>query len=166
MIDMRCPPQNPMRRHPGRCCESGVAAVELAFLIVLLLLMAAGTFEFGRGFWYYNALAKATRDGARAMSMAPKATISSVAVGAAQSLVVNAANGANVDPALVAANVDITCDGGACVDGTAPGDVSVAITGYSIDIGGIFPFFDPATYGVSSITGVNLAPHTTMRYMN
>ncbi|MFC5301305.1 TadE/TadG family type IV pilus assembly protein [Azospira restricta] len=155
-----------IRKRSGCRRESGVAAVELAFLLVLLLLMAAGTFEFGRGFWYYNALAKATRDGARAMSMAPKATISSVAVGAAQPLVVNAANGANVDPVLVAGNVDVTCDGSACVDGTAPTNVRVAITGYSIDIGGIFPFFDPATYGVSSIAGVNLAPHTTMRYMN
>ncbi|MBI2307530.1 MAG: pilus assembly protein [Rhodocyclales bacterium] len=150
----------------GRCGQSGVAAVELAFLLILLMLMAAGTFEFGRAFWYYNALAKATRDGARAMSVAPKATISSVAVGATQTLVVDAANGANVDPLLITANVDVTCDGGACVDGTAPADVRVAITGYSIDIGGIFPFFNPSTAGVHSISGVSLTPHTVMRYMN
>lgn len=155
-----------MRVKSGRRGQSGVAAVELAFLLILLMLMAAGTFEFGRAFWYYNALAKATRDGARAMSVAPKATISSVAVGATQTLVVNAANGANVDPLLVDANVDVTCDGSTCVDGTAPADVRVEITGYSIDIGGIFPFFNPSTPGVHSITGVSLAPATTMRYMN
>lgn len=165
MSEIRHSLQKPLRGRPRRR-QSGVAAVELAFLLVLLLLMAAGTFEFGRGFWYYNALAKATRDGARAMSIAPAATISSTAVGAVQTLVVNAANGANIDPTLAAANVAVTCDGSACVDGTAPDEVRVAITGYAIDIGGIFPFFDPATYGVSSIAGVNLAPHTTMRYMN
>lgn len=146
--------------------QSGVAAVELAFLVVLLLLMAAGTFEFGRAFWYYNALAKATRDGARAMSMVQKDTIAATGVPAAKALVVNAANGANIDPLLVSGNVDVTCDGGPCVDGTAPAEVTVAIAGYAIEIGGIFPFFDPASYGVSSFPGVSLAPHTTMRYMN
>lgn len=144
--------------------QSGAAAVEMAFLLVLLLLMAAGTFEFGRAFWYYNALAKATRDGARAMSLAPKATIASVAVGAAKTLVVNGVNGANLQPLLAVGNVDVSCDGAACVDGTAPSDVRVGITAYSINIGGIFPFFAP-NYSVSSPGTVALAPHTTMRYM-
>lgn len=145
--------------------QSGVAAVELAFVLVLLLLMAAGTFEFGRAFWYYNALAKATRDGARAVSMVPAASIGSAAV-AAQTLVVDVANGANLHPALVVANVEVTCDGVACVDGTAPANVRVGITGYSIDIGGMFPFFNPRTYDPRTISGVSLAPHTTMRYMD
>lgn len=145
--------------------QSGAAAVELAFVLVMLLLMAAGTFEFGRAFWYYNALAKATRDGARAVSMAPKTDIGTVA-GGVKSLVVDVANGANLNPALAAANVSVTCDDVACVDGTAPSNVRVGITGYSINIGGMFPFFDPGSYGVRNIPGVALAPHTTMRYMN
>ncbi|HET7775560.1 MAG TPA: TadE/TadG family type IV pilus assembly protein [Azospira sp.] len=145
--------------------QKGAAAVELAFLLVLLLLMAAGTFEFGRAFWYYNALAKATRDGARALSLEPKETIASVGVGAAKALVVSVANDANLSPALTLTDVAVTCDGGACADNTAPAEVRVDISGYTIDIGGVFPFFTPDTYKIRTFSGVPLAPHTTMPYM-
>jgi hypothetical protein len=40
--------------------------------------------------------------------------------------------------------------------------VEVSISGYSINIGGVMPFVS----GTTSYTGVALAPHTTMRYMN
>jgi hypothetical protein len=143
--------------------QHGVAAVELAFVLVFMLLAAAGTFEFGRAFWYYNALAKATRDGARVMSVAPVTGI--VAAGDnARAIVVAAANGANVYPALTVDNVEITCDGSACADDAAPASVRVDIVDYTIDIGGIFPFF-ATDYSVWSATDVSLAPHATMRYM-
>ncbi len=153
------------QRLSGQRRQRGVAAVELAFLLVLLLLIAAGIFEFGRAFWYYNALAKATRDGARAMSMAPAASIASTGVPDVRARVVVVANAANVRPALAGGQVEILCDGGACSDGTVPTQVRVAIAGYSINIGGIFPFFSAASYSTYSIPGVSLAPHTTMRYM-
>ena len=154
-----------IERQGARQRQAGVAAVELAFLLVFLLLIAAGIFEFGRSFWYYNALAKATRDGARAMSVAPAATIATVGEVSAKSLVLSAANGANLRPALLDAHVDVRCDGGACSDGTVPVDVRVAITGYTIDIGGLFPFISASNYHVVRFPGVPLAPHTTMRYM-
>lgn len=152
--------------------QRGVAAVELAFLVILLLLMAAGTFEFGRAFWHYNALAKATRDGARVMSMMQKEVLGS-SVTNVQTQVVSVANQSKLNPPLVAPNVDVACDSGsgfsACVDvvgsGSPPVHVRVAITGYTIDIGGIFPFFNPAAFGVTKFSDVPLAPHTTMRYM-
>jgi Flp pilus assembly protein TadG len=142
--------------------ERGAAAVEFAIVLALMLLIVAGIFEFGRAFQYYDALAKATRDGARYMSAAPKATINSVAVGTAKDLVVAAVNAANVVPALTNAEVVVTCTPAACVDGTAPTDIEVSISGYSITIGGVMPFVS----GTTSYTGVTLAPHTTMRYMN
>ena len=140
----------------------GAAIVEFAIMLSLMLLITAGIFEFGRAFQYYDALAKATRDGARFMSAAPKATISSVAVSDAKNLVVNAANAANVAPVLTTAEVVVTCTPAACADGTAPSDVEVSIAGYSINIGGVMPFVS----GTTSYSGVTLAPHTTMRYMN
>jgi len=140
----------------------GAAAVEFAIVLSLMLLITAGIFEFGRAFQYYDALAKATRDGARLMSAAPKATISSVAVSNAQNLVVAAANAANLKPLLTTADVVVTCTPAACADGTAPTDVEVSISGYTITIGGVMPFVS----GTTSYTGVPLAPHTTMRYMN
>jgi len=145
----------------------GVAAVEFAIVLSLMLLIVAGIFEFGRAFQYYDALAKSTRDGARYMSAAPKATISSVAVSKAQNLVVAAANAANLKPLLTTANVVVAClDAGgaavACADGTAPNGVEVSISAYTITIGGVMPFVT----GTTSYTGVPLGPHTTMRYMN
>ena len=140
----------------------GAAAVEFAIVLTLMLLITAGIFEFGRAFQYYDALAKATRNGARLMSAAPKATISSVAVTNAKALVVADANAANLKPRLTAADVVVTCTPAACADGTAPQDVEVSISGYTITIGGVMPFVS----GTTSYTGVPLAPHTTMRYMN
>jgi Flp pilus assembly protein TadG len=139
----------------------GAAVVEFAFVLTLMLLITAGIFEFGRAFQYYDALAKSTRDGARYMSTAPKATISSAGVNAAKALVVAEANAANVAPALTNAEVVVTCTPAACADGTAPQNVEVSISGYSITIGGVMPFVSG-----TSFTGVTLAPHTTMRYMN
>ena len=141
--------------------ERGAAIVEFAIVLSLMLLITAGIFEFGRAFQYYDALAKATRDGARYMSTVPKATISSVAVSDAKNLVVAAANAANLSPNLTTGDVVVTCTP-ACADGTAPDDVEVSISGYSINIGGVMPFVS----GTTSYSGVTLAPHTTMRYMN
>jgi Flp pilus assembly protein TadG len=146
--------------------QHGGAAVELALILLLLTTMMAGIFEFGRVFWYYDALTKATRDGARMMSISPKATIASVAVGNAKTLVVNSVVAANV-PAFVAANVVVTCltaafAVGTCTDGTAPGGVRVQITGYTITIGLFSPFYVP---GSSTSVTANPSPHTTMVYM-
>jgi len=140
----------------------GAAIVEFALVLTIMLLITAGIFEFGRAFQYYDALAKATRDGARYMSNAPKATISSVAVSNAKNLVVTEANAANLSPILTTADVVVTCTPAACADNTAPTDVEVTISGYSINIGGVMPFVS----GTISYNGVTLAPHTTMRYMN
>lgn len=147
-------------RHPKT--QSGVAAVEFALVVILLLIIVAGVIEFGRAFWYYNALTKATRDGARFMSDTSSATIGNSAT-VAENLVVAAANAASV-PGFNSSHVDVTCDGGTCANGTAPASVRVAITGYSVTIGGWFPIFLP-TGGISSFTR-ELAPATTMRYMH
>ncbi len=152
-----------------RHLQNGVAAVEFAILIFVLLLIAAGIFEFGRAFWYYDALAKATRDAARYLSSADATTISSVGVPAAANLVVAEANAANLSPALTASNVNVTCNP-ACTDGTAPTSVTVRIgggqsTSYTLDIGSVFPFVNAGASSSPSNYLVTLAPYTTMRYM-
>jgi Flp pilus assembly protein TadG len=48
--------------------QRGVAAVELAILLIPLLLMVFGITEFGRALYVYNTIAKATRDAARYVS--------------------------------------------------------------------------------------------------
>lgn len=148
--------------------EKGAAAVEFAIVVIVLLLIVAGIVEFGRAFWYYDALTKATRDGARYMSSADVATIGTTGVTTAKTLVVNAANAARVSPALGSGNVDVTClDSSfgvvACVNNTAPANVRVAIINYNITLGGLLPL----AYGSGQASfAATLAPSTTMRYMN
>ncbi len=48
--------------------QRGIAAVEFAIVLPLLLLLMLATAEFGRAFFQYNALTKAVRDGARYIS--------------------------------------------------------------------------------------------------
>lgn len=151
----------------GRRAQRGVAAVEMAIVMVVMLLITAGMIEFGRTFWYFNALSKATRGAARVVSSVSTtdladATRRAAALESAKNLAVSVANGAGVRPAIGTGNVLITCDGGSCGAGS-PGNVTVSIDGFNVNLGAWFPF-------VSSTNGrlgtVNLAPSTTMRYMN
>jgi hypothetical protein len=48
--------------------EAGVAAIEMALLLPLLILLLFGVTEFGRATYQYNALAKSVRDSARYLS--------------------------------------------------------------------------------------------------
>lgn len=52
----------------GRRRERGLAAVEFAILLPLVLLIMLATAELGRALYQYNTLTKATRDGARYLS--------------------------------------------------------------------------------------------------
>lgn len=147
--------------------QRGVAAVEFAIVLVFLILVVAGIVEFGRAFWYYDALSKATRDGARVLSMADKDSFSSL-IDDAQRHVRDSANAANLNPALTVDNVAVTCLGDTFNDigcGSAPANIRVAIIGYTIDIGGMIPFLSPTGGASTTFSGVALAPHTTMRYM-
>ena len=153
---------------PGPTGEEGVAAVEFAIVVIVLLLIVAGIVEFGRVFWYYDALTKATRDGARYMSTANVATIDSTGVATATTLVVNAANAARVSPVLGSGNVAVTCLDASfgvitCQSNTAPANVRVAIINYSVTLGGLLPL----AYGTGQASSAaTLTPRTTMRYMN
>lgn len=145
--------------------------VELAIVIVLLLLIVGGSVSFGRAFWYADALTKAVRDGARLLSSWPdKGSIRTKGVEAATTLTVISAKASNVG--LVASNVVVECSnpGSAfnfseayCVNGTAPANVRVRITGFSVNLDEWFPFI--GVNGPISFGGVALAPQSTMRYL-
>lgn len=151
--------------------QRGVAALEFALVIIFLLLIVSGIVGFGFSFWYYNALSKATRDGARLLSMVPVEEIVS-GVGDTKSLVADSANAARLSPALSEGQVDVTCLDTAfaeidCEDGTAPAYVRVQImdssgNGYPVTLGGFFPFFGVGGDGTFT---TRFTPFTTMRYM-
>ena len=150
-----------------RLCQRGVAAVEFALVLVVLLVIASGIVEFGRAAWYYNALVKATRDGARQLSVTSVETIGSAGIDRAKAIVTAAAEAARV-PDIGPAQVLAEClDGNfaaiGCEDGVAPAHVRVRITGYSMALGSWMALFGAD----GSATGQPLAlgPHTTMRYL-
>lgn len=150
----------------SRARQRGSVAVEMAFLAVVMFLIMAGIVEFSRAFWYYNALDKATRDAARFMSAVSSIEITdntkaTAAVAVAKSLALVTANGANVSPTIVAADIDILCDAAACT-GTKPTNVTATVT-LVMNLGSIFPFISVTNGSYGDVT---LAPSTTMRYMN
>lgn len=151
------------------CTQKGVVAVEMALVMVILLLMVAGTIGFGRAFWYADALTKATRDSARLLSTWKVSSIQSTGVAAAQTIVLNSATAANISPSLGTGNVRVECldinfSSVACADGTAPINVRVSITGFTVNLGSWFPFI--STTGLINYNLISLTPHTTMRYMS
>lgn len=138
----------------------GAVAVEFAFLAVLLLMVFGGIIEFGRTFWYYDALVKGTRDGARFLSVARASStvaLDAALITRAQQIVSNAANAAQV-PDFSAANVAVECTPNC----TTPTWVTVRVNAYPVTIGGWMPFFVPT--GVTS-WNTTLSPYTSMRYM-
>lgn len=141
--------------------QRGTAAVEFALLLILLLIIVAGIIEFGRTFWYYDALTKATRDGARFLSnskagSAPPA-IDDTLKDQAKAMVLAAATAANV-PDFSEDDVEVDCD----PDCDSPTYVTVSIDDYPIIIGGWIPIVLPTGATTWSAT---LSPETTMRYM-
>ncbi len=147
----------------GRDCklkERGVAAVEFAIVISLLVLITGGIIEFGRVMWYLDALTKATRDGARYLSTAAK-PLSAADLTKARDIVERAASketGAGLPDFVGSANVAINCEPVTSPSCAAPDYVTVSITGYSVAFGSWFAMPLPAG-------DWPLTPHTTLRYM-
>lgn len=158
-MDQDLRPTRPQQR------QHGAAVVEFALLLTLLISIVAGIVGFGRAFWYYDALSKATRNAARGISVSNSATIASVAVDAAKSAVSTAATSAGL-PGFTTANVGVACldinlNATVCTNGTPPSGVRVSVTGYSVLLGSNIPFL----VGASTTYTINLAPATTMPYM-
>lgn len=59
--------------------QRGVAAVEMAILLMPLIFIVFGITEFGRAFYQYNTVVKATRDAARYLSVQQPGTKNNVA---------------------------------------------------------------------------------------
>ncbi len=144
--------------------QRGVAAVEFALVIIPLLLIVAGIIEFGRAFWYYDALAKSTRDAARYVSNTrvnpapPALAVDNSVKDAAKAMVLASVNAANV-PSFSINYVDVTCNPADCI---TPDYVTVRIVNYPITIGGWIPIIIPSGAQTWNTT---LSPATTMRYM-
>jgi Flp pilus assembly protein TadG len=138
-------------------CEAGTQLAEMAIVLPLLLVLFGATAEFGRFFYTYATLAKATRSAARYLTASNKATDAD-----AQRLLVygTTEDGATqpILPGLDTTNVDIEREGPTL----APQKVTVGISGYKYQ-----PIFDLGKLmGKDFTMSVDVKPSTTMRYMN
>lgn len=145
--------------------ERGVQLIELAIALPVLLMLFAATAEFGRYFYHYSTLAKATRAGARYLATTPaKSTgVNTVEDPKVKNLVVygdpNAGDGGTpIIPGLTPANVEIERVG---VITTVPDTVTVRIINYNYT-----PMIDLGDFTKGKAwAAVPLKPSTTMRYL-
>ncbi len=105
-----------MRRGRG---QDGIAAVELAFLLPVIVLLMATLLLVGQMFWHYTVLQHAVHDAARYMATLPAAEISDAskgdsAVQAARAMVRAGAAAAGLYAAPVASQINVLCDEGSC----------------------------------------------------
>lgn len=139
--------------------ERGTQLVEVAVVLPLLLVLFGTVAEFGRYFYTYATLAKATRSAARYLSTVEDTSAEDAR---ARNLVVYGdADGAG-DPllkGLTTGNVSVTRQG---ATPTSAGTVTVKINGYVFS-----PVFDlGALVGSKTVSlKVAVAPATTMRYL-
>src|SRR5438045_4439980 len=108
--------------------ERGTQLVELAIVLPVLLVLFGATAEFGRFFYTYQTLSKATRVGARYLTTAPTG---GTADDKAQNLVVYGNTAGTGDPVvsgLSSANVSIARTGGS---GSMPERLPIGIEGFT-----------------------------------
>ena len=135
--------------------EAGTQLAEMAIVLPVMLVLFGATAEFGRFFYTYATLAKATRSAARYLTASNKATDLG-----AQNLVVygnEAGAGEPLLPELGPTHVDISREG----PSGYPEKVTVGISGYKYK-----PVFDLGKLmGKDFTMSIDVRPSTTMRYM-
>jgi len=139
--------------------ERGTQLAELAIVLPILLMLFAGTAEFGRFFYQYTTLAKATRAATR--YLVTTGVNSTEDTRAKNILVYGNTNGTGspILNGLTTTNVTITRAGGAV---SVPQTITVRVTGYKFQ-----PFFDLAALTATPALSlkVDVQPSVTMRYL-
>jgi hypothetical protein len=139
--------------------ERGTQLVELAIVLPVVLMMLGAVAEFGRFFYTYQTLSKATRAGARYLTTEPAGT----ADARAKNLVVygnESGTGTPVVSGLAGGNVRVLRTGGTSA---FPERVTVRIEGYTYQ-----PVFDLGKLIGSPTLSlrVPVSPSTTMRFFS
>ena len=128
--------------------RSGIAAVEMALLLPLLLILLFGMIEYGSLFWRSQQVASAARNGARRGVLAG-ATSTDVTTAVDQVMVASGMGSTNYTVTLTPANPTTLAQG-------APFTVEVTVPSVDIQLTG-FPVPTP-TQVVRSVTMAKEAP--------
>lgn len=137
--------------------ERGTQLVELAVVLPVLLVLFGATAEFGRFFYTYQTLAKATRTGARFLTIKPPTTANDEE---AQNMVVYGNPEGTGDPVvagLTPGMVRVVREG---ANPALPDHVTVSIEGYAYE-----PLFNLVRFSGDSrnTLRINVDPSTKMR---
>ena len=143
-----------LRRFVG--CERGTQLVELAIVLPVMLALFGATAEFGRFFYTYATLAKATRAAARYLTVEPLGGTDEKAA----NLVVYGNTAGTGDPlveGLTVDDVEVTRNGGGS---SMPLYITVSVDGFTYQ-----PIFDLGALVCNTSLSLNVAvsPSTTMR---
>lgn len=141
--------------------QRGVAAIELALILPILLTLLTFPFFYARCFWHYTVAQKAAQDAARYMATVPLAEMrSKTLAGAAQQIAEEIAKReiAELTPGKTFDPPQITCDGLTCGNSTGktPSKVRAYISFGMADT--MFGVVDTGRYGLLITADV------TMRY--
>jgi Flp pilus assembly protein TadG len=139
--------------------EQGVAAVEMAIVLPILILLLTTLVFFARVFWYYSVMQKAAHDTARVLSTANQIEIRAAGVpmlAVARSIV--EAETAILNPVADDLAIDVQCNFATC-GFAVPATVRVVIQMRMRD-----QIFGPITSAFYGDDGMVLTADVTMRY--
>ena len=111
--------------------QRGIAAIELAIMLPVIVLMLVMPLYLGRVFWHYTVIQNAANDAARYLSKIPVTEMTNPARAPALVAVANAIVAeelAELAPGAYGYSLVITCDGMGCVGFTRPAVVRVTIS--------------------------------------
>ncbi|MDB5920774.1 MAG: hypothetical protein JWR40_5008 [Massilia sp.] len=146
--------------------QRGVAAIEFAVLLPVLVLVLALTLLFSRIFWHYTVAQKAAHDAAIMLANATVLEISTkkpdFTVIEIAKLAMNIAEEevAELNPGGGRPYVEVFCDNGACLGDAIPAQVRVQVRINMVD-----SFFAGFTDTIVSRDGLVLRANVTMPYV-
>ncbi|MCU6497850.1 pilus assembly protein [Rugamonas sp. A1-17] len=110
--------------------QRGIAAIELALILPVLLILLTFPLYLGRLFWHYSVIERAAQDAVRYLATVPLSEIRSSSRGPALTAVARSivdAELAELAPGPDVIGVTIGCDAVQCLGFSAPTTVNVAI---------------------------------------
>ena len=145
--------------HRSGRLERGTQLFEVALVLPILLLLVVTGAEFGRYFYTYSVLDRATRIAARYVAGhnftdTEKNRAKNLAV--CGSLTTDCASGTGIVPGLTTTNIQITSTGSSLL----PETVTVQIINYTYQ-----PIFNLGNWIGGTWANVAVSPSTTMRYL-
>jgi Flp pilus assembly protein TadG len=140
--------------------QRGVAAVEFAILLPLLVVLLSAPLLVGRVLWHYTAAQKAAYDAARYLASVPEAEIRATGLAPAAEAAARAianAELADLNPGLDPPSIRVSCDAGPCNGFSLPATVSVLVQMEMHD-----PFFD---YSIGGTNGIFISADVHLPYL-